>query len=92
MPCRRIHCRTCEYIWRVEEEQQKGELVDDLMGSDDRVEGARRAELPRLRAFWHAATRGRYWPATVVVVLAVVGVLIYLAVGIIAELFAGIVQ
>lgn len=75
-----------------EREQEKGELVDDLMAADDRVSGARKAELPRLRAFWHAATRGRYWPATLVVVLAVVGVLIYFAVGLIAGFFAGVVE
>jgi hypothetical protein len=75
-----------------EQEQEKGELVDDLMAADDRVSGVRKAELPRLRAFWHAATRGRYWPATLVVVLAVVGLLIYFAVGLIAGFFAGVVE
>lgn len=75
-----------------EQEQEKGELVDDLMAADDRVSGGRKAEMPRLRAFWHAATRGRYWPATLVVVLAVVGVLIYFAVGLIAEFFVGVVE
>ncbi|MET0234785.1 MAG: hypothetical protein ABW224_09130 [Kibdelosporangium sp.] len=75
----------------MEDERDKDELVDDLMASDDRVSGARKAELPRLRAFWHAATRGRYWPVTVLVVLLVLGVLIYFAVGLIADFFAAIV-
>jgi hypothetical protein len=77
---------------RVEQEQEKGELADDLMAADDRVSGGRKAELPRLRAFWHGATRGRYWPVTVVVVLAVVALLIYFAVGLIAGFFAGVVE
>lgn len=66
--------------------------LDELMGVEERATGARKAPLPRLRAFWHAATRGRYWPVTVVVTLAVVGVLIYFAVGLIAGFFAGIVE
>ena len=72
----------------VEEEAE----LDDLMGVEDGVTAARKAPMPRLRAFWHAATRGRYWPATVAVVLVVVGVLIYFAVGLIAGFFAGIVE
>ncbi|WP_037253183.1 hypothetical protein [Kibdelosporangium aridum] len=66
--------------------------LDDLMGVEDRATGARKAQLPKLRAFWHAATRGKYWPATVIVTLAVVGVLIYFAVGLIAGFFAGMVE
>jgi hypothetical protein len=74
---------------RVEEESSG---LDDLMGVEDRATGARKAQLPKLRAFWHAATRGRYWPVTVIVTLAVVGVLIYFAVGLIAGFFAGVVE
>ena len=66
--------------------------LDDLMGAEDRVTGARKAELPKSRTFWHAVTRGRYWPVTVVVTLAVVGVLIYFAVVLIAGFFAGVVE
>jgi hypothetical protein len=77
---------------RVEEEPKRGELVDDLMAADTGVTGTRKAQLPKLRAFWHAATRGRYWPATVLVVLAVLGTLIYFAVGLIAGFFSGIVE
>nr|WP_042194043.1 hypothetical protein [Kibdelosporangium sp. MJ126-NF4]CEL21042.1 hypothetical protein [Kibdelosporangium sp. MJ126-NF4]CTQ95444.1 hypothetical protein [Kibdelosporangium sp. MJ126-NF4] len=71
--------------------EEEAEL-DDLMGAEDRVAGARKAQMPKARAFWHAATRGRYWPATVAVALVVVGVLIYFAVLIIAGMFAGIVE
>ncbi|WP_173135028.1 hypothetical protein [Kibdelosporangium persicum] len=72
--------------------EEESSRLDDLMGVEDRAAGARKAQLPKLRAFWHAATRGRYWPVTVIVTLAVVGVLIYFAVGLIAGFFAGIVE
>lgn len=88
MPCRRIHCRTCRYIVGVHEEAE----LDDLMGAEDGVAGADRAGTPKPRTIWHAVTRGRYWPVTVVVTLAVVGVLIYFAVVLIAGFFAGIVE
>jgi hypothetical protein len=77
---------------RVEEESSRGELVDDLMAADTGVKGERKAPLPKLRAFWHAATRGRYWPVTIIVMCGVLGGLIYVAVGLIAEFFAGIVE
>lgn len=77
---------------RVDEESSRGELVDDLMAADTGVKGERKAPLPKLRAFWHAATRGRYWPVTVIVVCGVLGGLIYVAVDLIAAFFAGVVE
>jgi hypothetical protein len=78
----------------VDDESGRGELLDDLMSepvSDGSV-AANRQWVRRLRVFWHLSRRWPYWPATVVVVLAVLGVLIYSAVSLIAGFFSGIVD
>ena len=83
---------------RVDEESGRGELVDDLMSepdSDGSVKAGRQGDrqwVQRLRAFWRAAIRWPLWPVTVIVTAAVVGVLIYIAVGLIAGFFSGIVE
>jgi hypothetical protein len=79
---------------RVDDESGRGELVDDLMfepGSDT-SEVAGKQWVQRLRVFWHAAIRWPLWPVTVIITMAVVGVLIYIAVGLIAGFFSGIVD
>ena len=46
----------------------------------------------QLRKVWHTAIRWPMWPVTVIVAAAVVGALIYVAVGLIAGFFDGIVE
>jgi hypothetical protein len=77
----------------VDEDTPNGELADHLLSGSDSAGPAesRRHAYPGVRSFWHTATRWPYWPVTVVIVLAVLGVLIYLAVDIIAGFFNGIV-
>ncbi|TCO62949.1 hypothetical protein [Actinocrispum wychmicini] len=78
----------------MDDESVPGELVDDLMveADSDAPGPVRRQWVRRLRAFWHAAIRWPMWPVTVIVVAAVVGVLIYAAVVLIAGFFSGIVE
>ncbi len=78
----------------VDDESGRGELVDDLMFEPDSDRSAKvdRQWVERLRAFWRAAIRWPLWPVTVVIAASVVGVLIYIAVGLIAGFFSGIVD
>ncbi|MEV4312979.1 hypothetical protein [Actinocrispum sp. NPDC049592] len=78
----------------MDDESGRGELVDDLMFEPDSDGSAKqdRQWVHRLRMFWRAAIRWPLWPVTVVVTAAVVGVLIYIAVGLIAGFFSGIVE
>lgn len=78
----------------MDDESVRGELVDDLMfePDSDAPAPARRQWVQRVRTFWHAAIRWPMWPVTVIVAVAVVGGLIYVAVGLIAEFFSGLVD
>jgi hypothetical protein len=78
----------------VEDESGRSDLADDLMSEpvSDRSIVANRQWVQRLRVFWRTVTRWPYWPLTVAVVLAVLGILIYVAVGLIAGFFTGIVE
>jgi hypothetical protein len=78
----------------VDDESGRGELVDDLMfePDSDRSSAVDRQWVHRLRVFWRAAIRWPLWPVTVTVAVVVVGLLIYIAVGLIAGFFSGIVE
>jgi hypothetical protein len=78
----------------VDDESGRDELVDDLMfePEPDRSSAVSKQWVERLRAFWRAAIRWPMWPVTVIIVAVVVGVLIYIAVGLIAGFFSGIVE
>lgn len=78
----------------MDDESGRSELVDDLMfePDSDRSSAVDRQWVQQLRAFWRAAIRWPFWPITVTIAAVVVGLLIYIAVGLIAGFFSGIVE
>ena len=78
----------------MDDESVRSDLVDDLMvePSPDAPAAPPRPWVERVRKVWRRAITWPLWPVTVLVVAAVVGALIYVAVGLIAGLFNGIVD
>jgi len=80
----------------VDDESVRSDLVDDLMVEPDPEPGTPVAQprkwVDQVRKVWHRAISWPLWPVTVLVAAVVVGSLIYVAVGLIAGLFTGIVD
>jgi hypothetical protein len=80
----------------VDDESVRSELVDDLMVESEPDPDAPVAQsrpwVERVRKVWRRAISWPWWLVTVLVAAAVVGSLIYVAVGLIAGLFNGIVD
>jgi hypothetical protein len=78
----------------VDDESVRNDLVDDLMVEPDPDTPAARPRqwVEQVRKVWRRAISWPWWPVTVLVTAAVVGSLIYVAVGLIAGLFNGIVD
>lgn len=74
----------------------RSDLVDDLLvepdPDPDQPVAQHRPWVAKVRKVWHRAISWPLWPVTVLVAAAVVGSLIYVAVGLIAGLFNGIVD
>jgi len=79
---------------RVDDESVRSDLVDDLLVEPDHeVPVAQpRAWVQQVRKVWRRAISWPLWPVTVLVAAVVVGLLIYVAVGLIAGFFTGIVD
>ncbi|GAB3872628.1 hypothetical protein GCM10029964_011360 [Kibdelosporangium lantanae] len=78
----------------MDDESVRSDLVDDLMVEPDPDAPAARPRqwVERVRKVWRRAITWPLWPVTVLVAALVVGALIYVAVGLIAGLFNGIVD